>query len=388
METPMKDSAAFAEVLLPSQDLRADLDFFTEILGMRLDSIYPADDPVSASLSGHGLRITIQKNADVSPGIIRIRTDDLERFTQGDPHLVAPNGTVVEVTALTENIESNGPGPMEIHHEFVIRRLYDEAPWIVGRADMHYRDLIPFRLGGAVIASHIRIPGGGPIPDQVHFHTVSFQLIFCYRGWVDVLYEDQGEMIHLHAGDCVTQPPGIRHRVCFASEDIEVIEIGVPAMHTTTIDHEMTLPTAEHAPDRQWQQQKFVHHIAEKADWQPFRLPGFICRETGVSEGTGGIANVQVARYEKGNPPSSTLNTDVHFTFITKGRMSLNILNIDDNPNCSSYDLGRGDSFVLPPLMTARYNRCSDDLELLEVTVQGYGEMHKRFLNGDISQRA
>ena len=30
---------------------------------------------------------------------------------------------------------------------------------------MHYRDLIPSRLGGSIIASHIRIPDGGPVPD-------------------------------------------------------------------------------------------------------------------------------------------------------------------------------------------------------------------------------
>ena len=70
------------------------------------------------------------------------------------------------------------------------------------------------RLGGSIIASHIRIPDGGPVPDMVHYHTVGFQLIYCYKGWVDVLYEDQGnEMMRLSAGDCVIQPPEIRHRV-------------------------------------------------------------------------------------------------------------------------------------------------------------------------------
>ncbi len=70
--------------------------------------------------------------------------------------------------------------------------LADQAPWVIGRAGMQYRDLIPTRLGGAIIASHIRIPDGGPVPDMVHFHKVGFQLIFCVKGWVDVVYEDQG----------------------------------------------------------------------------------------------------------------------------------------------------------------------------------------------------
>src|SRR5206468_11860225 len=35
------------------------------------------------------------------------------------------------------------------------------SDWITGRAGMEYRDLIPGRLGGKVIASHIRLTTGG-----------------------------------------------------------------------------------------------------------------------------------------------------------------------------------------------------------------------------------
>ena len=158
-------------------------------------------------------------------------------FADGERRLTAPNGTRIE-------IEERNP-PLVLppsQHSFVVRRLADQAPWIIGRAGMHYRDLIPDRLGGSIIASHIRIPDGGPVPDMVHYHTVGFQLIFCYRGWVDLVYEDQGDPFRLHAGNCVIQPPEIRHRVLYASDNIEVIEIGVPAEHVTTIDHEMELP--------------------------------------------------------------------------------------------------------------------------------------------------
>ena len=82
---------------------------------------------------------------------------------------------------------------------------------------MRYRDLVPGRLGGRYIASHIEIPDGGTVPDYVHFHDVVFQMIFCAAGWVRVVYEDQGEPFVLHAGDCVLQPPLIRHRVLEAS---------------------------------------------------------------------------------------------------------------------------------------------------------------------------
>ena len=113
-------------------------------------------------------------------------------------------------------------------HEFVVRRLVDQAPWIIGRAGMHYRDLIPNRLGGSIIASHIRIPDGGPVPDTVHYHTVGFQLIFCYRGWVDLVYEDQGEPFRLFAGNCVIQPPEIRHKVLYAAIILKLSKLVCP----------------------------------------------------------------------------------------------------------------------------------------------------------------
>ena len=79
------------------------------------------------------------------------------------------------------------------------------------------------------------------------------------------------------------QPPEIRHRVLYASDNIEVIEIGVPAEHVTTIDHTMELPNATLNPDREFQGQKFVHHKAEEAIWNTFRIPGFRARDTNIA---------------------------------------------------------------------------------------------------------
>ncbi len=250
-------------------------------------------------------------------------------------------------------------------HMFDVRRLRDSAPWVIGRAGMNYRDLLPTRLGGAIIASHIRVPGGGDVPDMVHYHTVGFQLIFCYKGWVDVLYEDQGGMMRLHAGDCVIQPPEIRHRVCHASPDIEVIEIGVPADHVTTIDHAFTLPNGTGDPAREWQGQRFVHHVKEGAVWQPFRVPGFVCRETGIAEGTKGVAGIQVVRFEGGEPPATRTDADIHFTFVMEGEMVLHA------EGQAPRALQAGDAFVLPPHMAARYAECSQELELLECALRG-----------------
>jgi quercetin dioxygenase-like cupin family protein len=355
-------SETCAEIRLPTQELRDDLPFFTKVLKMRLDSIYPADDPEVAVFSGHGLRIRVQKGAPESAGLIRILTDDPDGFAGGARQLTAPNGTRVEIDDL------NPPLILPpTQHAFVVRRLADQAPWIIGRAGMHYRDLVPSRLGGAIIASHIRIPDGGPVPDMVHFHKVGFQLIFCIKGWVDVVYEDQGPAIRLTAGDCFIQPPEIRHRVLHASDGIEVIEIGVPAEHITEIDHVMTLPTPDLRPDREWQGQRFVHNEGAKSPWAPFRIPGFTARDTTINANTQGVASVMVGRPD-GVAPWTTHHGDILFTFVMAGEMTL------EGQGKDPYRLTAGDAFVIPPDMPTRYADCTADLELLEVSLPGNPE--------------
>jgi len=347
-----------AEIRLPTQELRDDLPFFTKVLGMRLDMIYPADDPEVAVLSGHGLRIRIEKGATEAPGTIRLLTDTPDAFSART--LTAPNGTRVEIEEL------NPPLVMPAtQHAFVVRRLADQAPWVIGRAGMQYRDLVPSRLGGAIIASHIRIPDGGPVPDMVHFHKVGFQLIFCVKGWVDVVYEDQGDKIRLTAGDCFIQPPEIRHRVLEASDGIEVIEIGVPAEHVTEIDHVMTLPTLHLHPEREWQGQRFVHNVGAKAAFQPFRIPGFEARDTTINANTKGVASVMVARPTRAAAPVTKHDTDILFTYVMSGEMTLK------GEGKDPYRLAMGDAFVIPPGFATQYADATTDLQLLEVTLPG-----------------
>ncbi len=349
-----------AEIRLPTQELRDDIPFYTRTLGFRLDTIYPADDPQVGVFSGHGLRIRIEKGAPEPPGTIRIRTDNPDTFADGQRELTAPNGTRIEIDELNPPLVL----PPTIH-SFVVRRLADQAPWIVGRAGMQYRDLIPDRLGGSIIASHIRIPDGGPVPDVVHYHTVGFQLIFCYRGWVDLVYEDQGPPFRLHAGNCVIQPPEIRHRVLFASDDVEVIEIGVPAEHVTTIDHDMTLPNDRVDPGRRFQGQRFVHHKAQDAEWKPHRLPGYVSRDTTIAENTEGVAGVHVILRGEGDPQWTAHDADILFSFVMEGRLVL------EGEGREPFPLAPGDAFVIPPGMATRYVEPSDDVELLEVSLPG-----------------
>lgn len=348
-----------AEIHLPTTSLTKDLNFFTKTLGFRLDMIYPADNPAVIVISGHGLRLRIDAGLKAEPGHLRLLTDDWETIADGAAELTSPGGTRVTLHELNPPLVLPAT-----EHAFVVRRLADQAPWVIGRAGMAYRDLVPTRLGGAIIASHIRVPDG-KVPDMVHFHKVGFQLIFCVRGWVDVLYEDQGGLRRLNAGDCFIQPPQIRHRVMEAGDDIEVIEIGVPAEHVTEIDHDMTLPTPHDRPDREWDGQRFVHNLAAGAAWAPFRQPGYICRDTTINANTRGVAGVQVVRKGPGTPAPTRHDSDILFGFVMAGEMTLH------GEGKDPYRLVRGDAFVTPPGMVTEWADPTDDFELLEVSLPG-----------------
>lgn len=354
-----------AEIVIPVLDLHADLAFFTGTLKFRLDIIYPADDPMVAVISGYGTRLRLDRNVKGGPSVMRLGVRDAASMRNQLGELRAPCGLTIEL----DEIDPPMVQP-ETQHSFVVRRLADKAPWVIGRAGMQYRDLIPDRLGGSIIASHIRIPDGGPVPDMVHYHTVGFQLIYCYRGWVRLVYEDQGPEFILGAGDCVIQPPEIRHRVLEASDMLEVIEIGVPAEHVTTIDHEMTLPNDVYNPERDFSGQKFCHHKVANAQWEPWRLDGFEARRTGIAQATQGVANVEIARPTASliSSPSSQHNTDILFTFVLEGKMTLK------GEDQEAKELTAGDAFVIPPNVTTHYTNCTSDLELLEVSLPGQFE--------------
>ena len=300
------------EITLPCPDLAEALAFFTDKLGFRLDAIFPADDPAWAAISGHGARI-------------RLRRD---------------------------------PGPERAQR----------TGWVEGRAGMRYRDLVPAREGGRLIASHILIPTGGPVPDYVHFHEVRLQLIYCLRGWVRVVYEDQGPPFVLEAGDCVLQPPRIRHRVLESSAGLEVIEVSSPAEHETRVDHELALPTTTLAPDRDFSGQRFVRHVAGEAQWQPWGLPGFEHRDLGIAAATSGSAGARVVR-RTGELQSGVLPRarTKRLWVVLSGALVLS-----GEPG-ERTRLAAVDALVLPSEHDARSDTwleaCTDDLELLEITL-------------------
>jgi quercetin dioxygenase-like cupin family protein len=316
------DPFATADVVMACRDLASALEFFTGEPGFRIDAIFPADAPRLAVMSGYGLRL---------------------RLEQGD---VATS-------------ERPTPGLPPLQPAFHLQRA---GQWGVGRAGMQYRDLIPDRLGGRYIASHIRIPEGGPVPDYVHHHHVAFQMIYCCRGWVKVVYEDQGPPFVMHVGDCVLQPPHIRHRVLECSDNMEVIEVGCPAEHETLVDHELNLPTEMLRPDRDFSGQRFLRHQAGEAEWRPGPFEGFEARDTGIGQASAGLATAIVtrptgesraARFEHGG--------ELLFVFVLRGSVNL------QQPLEAPQGLAGGDSFVVPAGLRVDISDCSEDLELLRV---------------------
>jgi quercetin dioxygenase-like cupin family protein len=281
--------------------------------GLRLDLIYPADDPHTAILSGDGRTIRLT----TKPGAPRV-PDELPPFRP----------------------------------EFILTRAEGSAGQ--GRAEMLYRDLIPGRLGGRYIASHITIPEGGPVADWVHYHRVVFQLIAVAKGWVRVVYEGQGEPFVMEAGDLVLQPPGIRHRVLESSVGLEVVEISAPAIHETYADHELELPNGRSDPARLFGGQRFLHHVASK-------LEGI-----GLRQATDGLADARSVRLSAGQghdvPPH---DGELVFGFVMGGSGRLEF--------GDGHALGPADAFVIPPGKSWSVVADAQGLSLLHVTTARMG---------------
>jgi len=246
---------------------------------------------------------------------------------------------------------------------FVISRLNAaNDAWYVGRAGMQYRDLIPGRLGGRFIASHIRITHGGETQDYVHYHKALFQVIYCKTGWARLVYEDQGPPFLLEAGDCALQPPEIRHRVLESSAGLEVIEVACPAEYETQADNELRLPTSEVLPERLFGGQRFLHHRARAANWEAWRLDGFDARDTGVAAATNGLAATRVVKCNSAVTAMAKGHAgDLLFLFILQGETGI------DSPE-GNHRLLAGDSCVIPAGVDYTL-KAGAGLEMLEVSL-------------------
>jgi quercetin dioxygenase-like cupin family protein len=101
------------------------------------------------------------------------------------------------------------------------------------RSFFEYRDLgVKEATAGRVDAHVIRAAAGKEFSSQPHIHKVAFQLVYVLKGWIEFEYEGEG-LVRLEAGSCVHQPPAIRHRELGHSDDVEMLEVVLPADFVT-----------------------------------------------------------------------------------------------------------------------------------------------------------
>jgi len=98
-----------------------------------------------------------------------------------------------------------------------------------------YRDLGVAEASAGVARAHvIRLigPCEPEVVSKLHFHDVDFQMVYVLKGWVKTYMEGQGETL-MQEGSAWTQPPRIRHLIMDYSDDVELLEVILPAEFKT-----------------------------------------------------------------------------------------------------------------------------------------------------------
>jgi len=99
------------------------------------------------------------------------------------------------------------------------------------RAYAQYRDLGIADASNGLARAHVIRLMGPCNPDEVsklHYHDVEFQMVYVLKGWVKTYMEGVGETT-FQIGSSWTQPPKIRHLIMDYSDDVELLEVILPA---------------------------------------------------------------------------------------------------------------------------------------------------------------
>jgi hypothetical protein len=103
------------------------------------------------------------------------------------------------------------------------------------RTYARYRDLGIAEASHGLAQAHVVRLIGPCNPAEVsklHFHDIEFQMIYVLKGWVKTYMEGQGETM-MQQGSAWTQPPRIRHLIMDYSDDVELLEVILPAEFKT-----------------------------------------------------------------------------------------------------------------------------------------------------------
>ena len=137
--------------------------------------------------------------------------------------------------------EENAPnysGPLRLEQArslFALAEMSDAAFTRDGpRADAEYRDLgLAAASGGRIGARHIRAIRPFDKETGWHWHDMTGHFVFVIRGWITFRYAGREGDVVVHTGGCLSQPGGVPHNVVARSDDLELIEINMPAQFGT-----------------------------------------------------------------------------------------------------------------------------------------------------------
>jgi uncharacterized cupin superfamily protein len=109
-------------------------------------------------------------------------------------------------------------------------RFYREGP----RANVEYRDLgMAEATGGRIGAKHIRAIKPFTQETGWHWHDMTAHFVYVLKGWIEFRFDGIVDSITVSAGSCLSQPAGVAHNVIAQSDDLELIEINMPADYST-----------------------------------------------------------------------------------------------------------------------------------------------------------
>jgi len=103
------------------------------------------------------------------------------------------------------------------------------------RAYAQYRDLgIAQASHGLAHAQVIRLigPCNPAEVSKLHYHDIEFQMVYVLKGWVKTYMEGEGETL-MQVGSAWTQPPRVKHMILDYSDDVELLEVILPAEFKT-----------------------------------------------------------------------------------------------------------------------------------------------------------
>ena len=119
------------------------------------------------------------------------------------------------------------------------------APLVPGRREFFtYRDLgVTEASNGAMRAQVMSAITGMTEPTGWHYHVCDGQFVYALKGWVELEFET-GERLRLETGESLFIPGGMRHNEIRTSDDLEILEVCMPAdMGTVPCERPARLPS-------------------------------------------------------------------------------------------------------------------------------------------------